>query len=316
MIITCPECATEFKTPDAVFVHGPRKLRCAKCSHVWAHDPESAVPPSDEITEEKPDQNEWAGALPENSADEDDLFDFGMPDNTDANAKDDVFDDMADQGGLADDDDEFEKALDTPDMGESGESETAVSDFESGEGGGDKPEPPHDIESLAAADGDDEDTDQKHARQRSLKLIGASAAALLTFIIAGYGSYAYRENIAGWFPAIAPVYAMMGVPVNLIGLEFSDVGVGRSFDNGFPVLSVKGRLTNVSGHMRQIPDIRLALRAPDKQELYFWTIKVKRAPLKPNETVQFSTRLASPPREAENIEIRFHRKTGLRVGAL
>jgi predicted Zn finger-like uncharacterized protein len=35
MIQTCPACSTRFTVPETAFTQGPRKLRCAKCQHVW-----------------------------------------------------------------------------------------------------------------------------------------------------------------------------------------------------------------------------------------------------------------------------------------
>jgi len=35
MILTCPECATRYQTDAAAFVPDGRKVRCAKCGHVW-----------------------------------------------------------------------------------------------------------------------------------------------------------------------------------------------------------------------------------------------------------------------------------------
>jgi predicted Zn finger-like uncharacterized protein len=35
MILTCPECATRYDTETAKFPAAGRKVRCAKCGHVW-----------------------------------------------------------------------------------------------------------------------------------------------------------------------------------------------------------------------------------------------------------------------------------------
>jgi predicted Zn finger-like uncharacterized protein len=50
MILTCPECATRYQTDAAAFQPSGRKVRCAKCGHVWFQEPEPAeieiVPPA------------------------------------------------------------------------------------------------------------------------------------------------------------------------------------------------------------------------------------------------------------------------------
>ena len=35
MILTCPQCATRYQTDAAAFPPAGRKVRCAKCGHVW-----------------------------------------------------------------------------------------------------------------------------------------------------------------------------------------------------------------------------------------------------------------------------------------
>lgn len=54
MILTCPECATRYQT-DAVFPPEGRKVRCAKCSHVWHQDgPQPEPEPEIEIAPPPP----------------------------------------------------------------------------------------------------------------------------------------------------------------------------------------------------------------------------------------------------------------------
>ena len=39
MIITCPNCETQFKVDAAAFIPNGRAVRCAKCSHKWTQRP-------------------------------------------------------------------------------------------------------------------------------------------------------------------------------------------------------------------------------------------------------------------------------------
>lgn len=43
MILTCPSCVTRFAVADNAFAEGPRKLRCARCRHVWRAGPDGPV---------------------------------------------------------------------------------------------------------------------------------------------------------------------------------------------------------------------------------------------------------------------------------
>lgn len=58
MILTCPNCATRYEADEAKFLPAGRKVRCAKCSHVWHQSPpaEAAVetPPDLSVEPEKP----------------------------------------------------------------------------------------------------------------------------------------------------------------------------------------------------------------------------------------------------------------------
>lgn len=48
MILTCPACATRYQADEAKFPPQGRKVRCAKCGHVW-HQPGSPTPPEPDI---------------------------------------------------------------------------------------------------------------------------------------------------------------------------------------------------------------------------------------------------------------------------
>ena len=45
MILTCPQCATRYQVDAAQFAGAGRKVRCAKCGHVWHQE---AAPPEPE----------------------------------------------------------------------------------------------------------------------------------------------------------------------------------------------------------------------------------------------------------------------------
>lgn len=54
MILTCPQCATRYQTDAAKFPPEGRKVRCAKCSHVWHQDAAAPEPePGIELTQPK-----------------------------------------------------------------------------------------------------------------------------------------------------------------------------------------------------------------------------------------------------------------------
>ena len=63
MILTCPECATRYQTDASNFVPDGRKVRCAKCGHVWFQPaPESERGPEEARVE--PESEAEAVAAP------------------------------------------------------------------------------------------------------------------------------------------------------------------------------------------------------------------------------------------------------------
>ena len=50
MRIACPSCAAEYEVPDAALAGGPRRLRCARCGHLFLAElpaPPVEAPPPD-----------------------------------------------------------------------------------------------------------------------------------------------------------------------------------------------------------------------------------------------------------------------------
>lgn len=54
MILTCPQCSTRYQTDVAQFMPAGRKVRCAKCGHVWFQDAPAPEPEVPVVHEETP----------------------------------------------------------------------------------------------------------------------------------------------------------------------------------------------------------------------------------------------------------------------
>jgi len=52
MILTCPQCATRYQTDAASFQPSGRRVRCAKCGHVWFQEAPQPEPAEPEIAPE------------------------------------------------------------------------------------------------------------------------------------------------------------------------------------------------------------------------------------------------------------------------
>jgi predicted Zn finger-like uncharacterized protein len=149
------------------------------------------------------------------------------------------------------------------------------------------------------------------APRRSMAGVFANAigwVALILLVLAlGGATVKYRQTIASLWPQSATLYAALGMKVNLRGLEFAGVTYSDQLENGEPVLAISGRLINVTSHEIPVPAIRVSISDNDKRELYHWTFAPGVTMLAPRARATFSTRLASPPREARHVEVRFAR---------
>ncbi|MDR3374233.1 MAG: zinc-ribbon domain-containing protein [Ancalomicrobiaceae bacterium] len=137
-------------------------------------------------------------------------------------------------------------------------------------------------------------------------------AAVLALSLAVVGmAVLLRAPIVAAFPSLALVYESIGMKVNLRGLEIGKVEMMREVENLQPVLVVEGELENPTTAERDVPAIRFALRGDDQQEIYAWSIEPKATVLMPGANLRFRTRLASPPEQASDIQVRMidRRKT-------
>jgi predicted Zn finger-like uncharacterized protein len=121
----------------------------------------------------------------------------------------------------------------------------------------------------------------------------------------GWAAVQYRQEIATLWPQSASLYRAIGLPANVRGVELTNVTYKQESEDGQPVLSVTGRIVNVSNREMPVPEIRVVLLDDTRHELYHWTFSAGVSTLKPGAESSFVTRLASPPAEARNLNVGF-----------
>ena len=114
-----------------------------------------------------------------------------------------------------------------------------------------------------------------------------------------------RDRVVGMVPDLAGLYAAVGLPVNLRGLEFRDLTTTETMENGIPLLVVSGTIQNISGDRADVPRVRLAVRGTGGHEIYVWTAMPSRSELAAGEALPFWAQLASPPAEGREVAVRF-----------
>jgi hypothetical protein len=143
---------------------------------------------------------------------------------------------------------------------------------------------------------------KKRAKLRGWAILAACMVAPVA------AAAAFPEPIVKVAPYAAKIYAKVGLKVNVYGLEFRKIEEQHLIVDGTRVVAVKGEIVNVSDRDRKIPAIRLSMRDAAMNEVYAWTVDSATRPLRPGEITTFSTRVASPPQTAKDIEIRFARR--------
>jgi hypothetical protein len=140
-----------------------------------------------------------------------------------------------------------------------------------------------------------------------------AVAVLLAAVVVG--AIASRSTVVRAMPDLAGLYAAVGLPVNLRGLEFKGVKTTREMQDGISVLVIEGEVVNITGHPVELPRLRLGVLGSDNQELYSWTAVLPRSILSDREKISFRSRLASPPAEGREVLVRFLNRNDLTAGA-
>ncbi len=133
----------------------------------------------------------------------------------------------------------------------------------------------------------------------------AGLLAILAVLVAAGSAVWGRAHVVRMVPATAALYAAVGLPVNLRGIEFRRVrselvGVGAE-----TFLIVEGEVANISGRDAPVPPIEIGLRGAEGQMLYTWSNDPPLQSLASGDAVPFRARLAAPPAEARQVLVRF-----------
>jgi hypothetical protein len=124
----------------------------------------------------------------------------------------------------------------------------------------------------------------------------------------------WRIDVVRLMPQTAAFYKMVGLDVNLRGLLFKDVKVTSETVEGKPVLVIEGVIVGETRKPVELPRLRFSVRDAQGAEIYVWNAVLEQPVLKPGERAWFKSRLASPPPEGRNIDVRFFSKRDIAGG--
>ena len=162
---------------------------------------------------------------------------------------------------------------------------------------GAQPHTPHAVQ--------EEEPRRRRSRGAALAQSVGWLALLVLLGAIGWATITYRETIASVWPPSASLYTLLGMPVNVRGIALTNISYKQEYEAGQPVLSVTGKIVNVSNREQPVPEIRVVLMDDAKRELYHWTFDAGVPTLKPGAETPFTTRLSSPPADARNLNVRF-----------
>jgi len=337
MLIVCPNCATSFTlAPTALGAQG-RSVRCARCRTVWFAStqivPNLPAVPKTAAAAEPQTASSFDAIWPATGAADAQITEHDLPNAQPAAVEASPID-VPDTATEPPDSDAVvesaEHAPSTRDQGEFDSEEAPLSPAMAGEVAVTEAPPlapitdtvsplavaappqielPEDIETVAARRAYGE-----AARRHRIALVGLPTLAVALFALDA-SLIGRRADVVRLLPQTASLFAAIGMPVNLRGLSFQDVGTAKDIRDGVPVLVVEGTIVASGGRPVEVPRLRFAVRNDKAQEIYTWTAAPARSPMGAGDTQTFRSRLASPPAESHDVVVRFANRRDVIAGA-
>jgi predicted Zn finger-like uncharacterized protein len=290
MHIVCPHCTTSFAIKLATLGAAGRNVRCSRCKEIWLARPEDAV--------------EVAPAVPA----------MAEASQGSANAEADA---AAEWEAMA----RQEEAQDAPVVDSPSISADWPADGEGSQGS------ETDWPSVAQQDAEAHEEVVSSHRSRLAGLFRLpkfppipgipSISARVACVAMGalvVSLLFWRADVVRLMPQTATFYKMVGLEVNLRGLAFKDIKITNETVDGKPVLVIEGVIVGETKKPVELPRLRFSVRDEQGAEIYAWNAVLEQPVLKPGETAYFKSRLASPPPEGRNIDVRFFNKRDLAAG--
>ena len=128
---------------------------------------------------------------------------------------------------------------------------------------------------------------------------------ILMLVIMGTSGYYFRNNIVNFVPQFAKIYEVLGLKVNLVGLEFIKVKTLNFKDNGVEKLSISAKIHNITNSQVIIPQIIINLVDENENSLLQWSVTPMVSSLNAREILDFQTHLESAPASATTIKLSF-----------
>jgi predicted Zn finger-like uncharacterized protein len=286
MILTCPNCGTQYVVKDDAVPPQGRQVRCASCKHSWHQDPLPA--PGSDLQEDRESVAEAtmidprSGPEAEERAYEEAVIEDDQPEARPSEAQPAIAEERAD---LAAEHRAEEVSADF-DAGETVEAPTAATVA------ADWKEPP---EPEAASDefSPFPATGEVEPRRRSPILTILIVVILVAALAAAFYFFAPPEwkgrlGLAGTASQLALVTTHMD---------------RQQLQSGQEMLTITGRVINPTGNEQPVPPLQAQLRTKAGKVVYSWTIAPPARTLGPGASASFNSAEVNVPAGGDELTI-------------
>jgi len=285
IIIACPHCGTRYQVPPETLGDAGRKVACAHCGQSWMAAP--------------------GGALPA-PVEDDRLFS-----EAEEAALDSSF--AAEEAALHDVPASVRQLIPRGEVPPP-EVMRSIAEIKAAlQVTGDKPSAPVANDALAPSKERKAAEGKLEKRQRAFasalpaarfgRVLRGIGIGLLLAVIGG--AVLFRTEVVRLLPDLAGLYETIGLKVNVVGLDFSDVSTLLSRRGDATVLGVSATIVGVEPRRLLVPPVVVTLLGEDGAPVYTWSASPRVRDLEPGEVIGFSTELASPPQAARQVRLSF-----------
>ncbi len=116
-----------------------------------------------------------------------------------------------------------------------------------------------------------------------------------------------RNTIVEKMPVAGKLYAAIGLPVNLDGLDLKNVTSVVRKDGGSRHLLVQGEIVNLRKRNGALPNLQLAVRDLEGRTVYSWQAPSPQKKIAAHQSIRFQARLDAPPEDASQVLVKFAR---------
>jgi predicted Zn finger-like uncharacterized protein len=289
MILSCPNCGTQYVVKDGAIPPEGRQVRCAACKHSWHQDPDEVAAPADASAEEDAVLEDSAPAVaPESFADDEESV-------AEATL-------IEPRSGPEAEERAYEEAMlePEPDGASTGEgpiddSATAPETMAAAEAvpAEDWKEPPH---AEAAADVFSPFADESAVEPRRR---GPLATILIIVLVVVVLAALF------WFFAPPDLKARLGIaaagssPLALVTTHMDR----QRLESGNELLTVTGRVINPTAKEQDVPPLQAQLRSRAGKVVYSWTIQPPAHTLAAGASASFNSAEVNVPPGGDELTI-------------